>query len=65
MKEPNEIWNTLGALPDEEAMHVLTKLFFTYEARLQNNGQDLEAQNFFKNLGNALEQTSQCNLNRR
>ncbi|MBU4153823.1 MAG: hypothetical protein KKD63_13195 [Proteobacteria bacterium] len=65
MKKPNEIWNELGELPEEEAMHVLTKLFFTYETQLEGNGQDPEALNFFRNLGNALEQTTLCNLNRR
>lgn len=65
MKKSNEIWDELGDLPEEEAMHVLTKLFFTYETKLKANDQDLEALNFFRNLDNALEQTGRCNLNRR
>lgn len=65
MKKTNEIWTELGELPEEEAMHVLTKLFFTYETQLQSNPKDQQALDFFRNLGNALEQTSLCNLNRR
>lgn len=65
MKNPNEIWDALGELPGEEAMHVLTKLFFTYESQLGTRPDDPEAIAFFRNLGNALEQTTLCNLNRR
>lgn len=65
MKEPNQIWDELGNLPEDEAMHVLTKLFFAYEEQLTRHPEDKEAANFFQRLDTALSQTSLCNLNRR
>lgn len=65
MKTPNDIWGELGELPEEEVMQVMTKLFALYEDRLNKNPEDQNALNFFINLNNAIEQTSQCNLNRR
>jgi len=65
MKSANDIWGELGELPEEEAMHVLTKLFALYEDRLKKNPDDRDALNFFRNLDNAISLTSQCNLNRR
>jgi len=65
METPHEIWEALGELPDEEVLHVITKLFFLYEEELTRNPADPEALNFFMRLGTALTQTSQCNLNRR
>jgi len=65
MKTPNDIWGELGELPEEEAMHVITKLFALYEDRLNKNPEDQNALLFFKNLDNAISLTSQCNLNRR
>ena len=65
MKTPNDIWGELGELPEEEVMQVMTKLFALYENRLNKNPEDQNALNFFINLNNAIEQTSQCNLNRR
>ena len=65
METPHEIWEALGELPEEELLHVITKLFFAYEEQLNNHPADTEALHFFKRLGNALSQTSQCNLNRR
>ena len=65
MKTPNDIWGELGELPEEEIMHVMTKLFALYEDRLNKNPDDQAALIFFINLNNAIEQTSQCNLNRR
>ena len=59
------IWDKLGELEEDEALHVLTKLFATYEAQYQNNPNDNQANAFFNNLNNAIEQTAQCNLNRR
>ena len=65
MKTPNDIWDELGELPDEEVMHVMTKLFVLYEDRLNNNPEDQNALIFFRNLDNSISLTSQCNLNRR
>lgn len=65
MKKPNDIWADMGELPDEEVIHMMTKLFSIYEAKLQSNPEDKEALNFFRNLDIAISQTSQCNLNRR
>ena len=65
MKSPNDIWADLGELPDEEVILIMTKLFTIYEDTLKNQPEDQEALNFFKNLENSINQTSQCNLNRR
>ena len=65
MKTPNDLWGELGELPDEEVMHLITKLFALYEDRLKKNPEDAEALNFFNNFDNAISLTSQCNLNRR
>jgi len=65
MKTLNDIWGELGELPEDEHIHVLTKLFSVYENRLRKNDADPEARDFFKNLENVIEQTAGCNLNRR
>ena len=65
MKKPNDIWGELGELPEEEIIHVLTKLFFTYEDQFNKDPDNREAINFFRNLDNSISQTNQCNLNRR
>ena len=65
MKTPNDIWGELGELPEEEVMHVITKLFALYEDRINQNPGDPEALIFFRNLDNSISLTSQCNLNRR
>lgn len=65
MRNPNDLWEALGSVPEEELVHVLTKLFTVYEQLLQVDPESREAQLFFRNLGNALEATEQCNLNRR
>jgi hypothetical protein len=65
MKSPNDIWANLGELPDEEVILIMTKLFAIYEDTLKNKPEDQEALNFFNNLENSINQTSQCNLNRR
>jgi hypothetical protein len=58
MKSPNDIWADLGELPDEEVIHMMTKLFAIYEDKLKNKPEDREALNFFKNLENSINQTS-------
>ncbi len=65
METSHEIWEALGELPEDEVLHVITKLFFMYEEQLKRNPSDPEALNFFRRLGTALSQTTQCNLNRR
>ena len=65
MKNPNDLWDEIGSLPDEELPHVITKLFAAYEERLKRNPNDEEALLFFRNLENAIKETSTCNLNRR
>ena len=65
MSTPNDIWGDLGALPEQEHVHVLTKLFTLYENRLLGNAADQAALDFFKNLALAIDQTAGCNLNRR
>ena len=65
MKSPNNIWGHLGELPDEEVIHMMTKLFAIYEEKLKIKPEDRETMNFFRNPDNSISQTSQCNLNRR
>lgn len=65
MTKPSELWGILGELPDEEAMHVMTKLFAVYEEQFEKDSSNREALNFFRHLDNAITQTRQCNLNRR
>lgn len=65
MKSLNDIWGEIGSVPDEELSHVITKLFTMYEQKLKRNPQDEAALLFFRNLENAIKETSLCNLNRR
>lgn len=64
-KSPNDLWEEIGSVVDEEMGHVITKLFTIYEQKLEVNPEDGEALEFFKNLEVALAQTVECNLNRR
>lgn len=65
MKNPADLWEDIGSLTDDEMPHVLTKLYTTYEERLKRNPEDEEALNFFRNLYNAIHESTICNLNRR
>lgn len=65
MSSSNDAWEHLGELTEEDAMHVLTRLFSMYEEEEQRNPGDKAATLFFRNLITALGQTSACNLNRR
>ena len=65
MNSSNDAWEHLGELTEEDAMHVLTRLFSMYEEEEQRNPGDKVASLFFRNLITALGQTSACNLNRR
>jgi hypothetical protein len=59
------LWDGLGSLPEEEAPHVLARLFALYERRLAHNPEDPESLAFFHNLDLVITQTCQCNSNRR
>jgi hypothetical protein len=65
MSSSNQAWEHLGELTEEDAMHVLTRLFSMYEEEKKRNPGNKEAALFFRNLITALGQTSACNLNRR
>jgi len=65
MSSTGDLWEALGALEEEDAPHVLTRLFTMYEERLGRNPDDEEARLFFRNLETVVGQVSQCNLNRR
>lgn len=65
MSLSNEAWNHLGELSEDDAIHVLTRLFAMYEELEQRNPDEPATSLFFRNLITALGQTSSCNLNRR
>ncbi|MFT5727556.1 MAG: hypothetical protein ACI8PB_001692 [Desulforhopalus sp.] len=65
MKSPNDIWEALGDIEDEEAQHVLARIFTMYEEMVTRNGETEETNRFFQNLSNAIDVTQECNLNRR
>lgn len=65
MRSPNDLWEAIGSLPEEEFIHVLTKLFTMYEEQLTRKPGDESALQFFRNLDTAISQTDLCNLNRR
>ncbi|SHO42935.1 hypothetical protein [Desulfopila aestuarii] len=62
---PGDLWEKLGDLEELESISVLTGLFSTYETRLQNNPDDVAANDFFHHLALVLERAVSCNLNRR
>lgn len=65
MKTPNEIWDDIGSLSEDEMFHVMTKLFAIYESQYEHAPDNIECKNFFRNLDNVISETSQCNSNRR
>ena len=65
MKSIIDLWGDIGELSEEETLHVITKLFAFYEAKLQIDPDNEEGLNFFSNLDNAISQTCECNSNRR
>lgn len=65
MKTADDIWEDIGSLSEDEMFHVITKLFDIYDTQLKQNPDNSDALNFFKNLGNVISQTSECNFNRR
>ncbi len=65
MKTPDDLWEDIGSLSEDEAFHVITKLFAFYEEQFKKQPDDHESLNFFNNLANAITQTTECNSNRR
>ena len=64
MEIENDPWEAMGTLEEDEAMHVLTKLYSMYEKENQQQG-DASAALFFQRMHQAIEQSKECNLNRR
>ena len=65
MRSPNDLWEAIGAIDEEESLHLLGRLFDMYEQLLQKDPESKEALLFFRNLDTALSITTECNLNRR
>lgn len=65
MKNPDDIWDDLGSLEEQDLLQAMTNLFSRYYARYERRPEDEEALRFFRYLDNAIEQANQCNLNRR
>jgi len=65
MRSPNDLWEALGSIDEEETHQVITKLFTMYEQLIELEPENQEALRFFQNLDNALALTQECNLNRR
>ena len=65
MRDINELWEAVGSLAEDETVHVITRLFTVYEERLAKNNKDESALLFFRDLDNAISQSTVCNLNRR
>lgn len=65
MVATNELWEELGALPPDEVFQVLTHLFTRYEQQLGQEDTAAAARDFFQQLAAVVEQTKNCNSNRR
>lgn len=65
MRSPNDLWEAIGAISEEESQHLLSRLFDMYEQLLQKDPESKEALLFFRNLDTALSIITECNLNRR
>lgn len=61
----DDLWGEIGSLSDDEAGHVLARLFAAYELESESNADSEFCTEFFKRLSAALSQTRECNLNRR
>ncbi len=61
----NDLWATLGSLPEQQAYQVLIELFARYDQRRERHPGDSEAENFFNNLATILAQVQSCNVSRR
>ena len=47
---PNELWEEMGSLDEEDLPHVLIKLFTSYEEMLKRDPKSSEAMDFFQKL---------------
>jgi hypothetical protein len=65
MTTSNDVWEQLGELNEEDAVHTLSRLFVMYEELQQSHPVDEAAALFFRNLSTAISLASECNLNRR
>ena len=65
MRSPNDLWEAIGSLAEEENAHVLTSLFAMYEELLTKDPEDENALLFFRNLDTSISLSANCNLNRR
>lgn len=65
MRNPNDLWEAIGSLAEDETTHVITKLFAMYEELLVKNPEDENALLFFRNLDTSISLSVNCNLNRR
>ena len=65
MTKANDVWEALGEMAEDDAVHVLSRLFALYEEQQQRNQDDEAAALFFRNLSTAIGQSVECNLNRR
>lgn len=65
MTTSGDVWEQLGELNEEDAVHTLSRLFVLYEKLQQTSPGDEAATLFFKNLSTAIKPASECNLNRR
>ena len=65
MRSPNDLWEAIGSLAEEENAHVITKLFTMYEELWTKNPEDENALLFFRNLDTSISLSANCNLNRR
>ncbi|MBU0673553.1 MAG: hypothetical protein KJ950_02785 [Proteobacteria bacterium] len=65
IKDPMDSWAELGELSEENLLNVLTRLYTHYEKLQKQNPASEAALDFFRNLGSAIDQTNQCNSNRR
>ncbi len=65
MTDVNEVWNKLGDIEEQQALHVLHLLFDGYEQNIKNGVDVDEAENFFESLGRAIDGACSCNVSRR
>ena len=65
MTTSNDVWEQLGVLNEEDAIHTLSRLFVMYEELQQAHPDDEATALFFRNLSTAISLASECNLNRR
>ncbi|MFZ5797618.1 MAG: hypothetical protein ACYCYR_08310 [Desulfobulbaceae bacterium] len=65
MRSPNDLWEAVGSLAEDETAQVLTRLVVLYADRLEKDPEDPAALLFFRDLDTAVSLASQCNLNRR